>query len=75
MRWSEMLKSDAELIAAKAQQFGNTDNNLSLYSNKSGRWDSNPRRSPWEGDILPLNYTRKYLSAQTKLADIIALLN
>lgn len=25
---------------------------------KSGRWDSNPRRSPWEGDILPLNYTR-----------------
>jgi hypothetical protein len=24
----------------------------------SGRWDSNPRRSPWEGDILPLNYTR-----------------
>ena len=28
---------------------------------KSGRWDSNPRRSPWEGDILPLNYTRKLL--------------
>src|SRR4051812_16372692 len=26
---------------------------------KSGRWDSNPRRQPWEGCILPLNYARK----------------
>ena len=25
---------------------------------KSGRWDSNPRRRPWEGRILPLNYAR-----------------
>lgn len=25
---------------------------------KSGRWDSNPRRSAWEADILPLNYVR-----------------
>jgi hypothetical protein len=25
---------------------------------KSGRWDSNPRPSPWQGDILPLNYFR-----------------
>src|SRR5436190_24190039 len=25
---------------------------------KSGRWDSNPRRQPWEGCILPLNYAR-----------------
>jgi hypothetical protein len=24
----------------------------------SGRRGSNPRRSPWEGDILPLNYSR-----------------
>lgn len=24
----------------------------------SGQWDSNPRHSPWEGDVLPLNYTR-----------------
>jgi hypothetical protein len=24
----------------------------------SGRWDSNPRPSPWQGDVLPLNYTR-----------------
>jgi hypothetical protein len=24
----------------------------------SGRWDSNPRRQPWEGCILPLNYAR-----------------
>ena len=26
---------------------------------KSGRWDSNPRRPAWEADILPLNYARK----------------
>jgi hypothetical protein len=25
---------------------------------KSGKWDSNPRHSPWEGDVLPLNYSR-----------------
>jgi hypothetical protein len=24
----------------------------------SGRWGSNPRRSAWEADILPLNYSR-----------------
>ena len=29
-----------------------------LVENKSGRWDSNPRPSPWQGDVLPLNYTR-----------------
>ena len=26
--------------------------------NKSGKRDSNPRRPPWEGGILPLNYSR-----------------
>lgn len=25
---------------------------------KSGRWDSNPRRPAWEAGILPLNYAR-----------------
>ena len=29
---------------------------------KSGRWDSNPRRQPWEGCILPLNYARNISS-------------
>ena len=24
----------------------------------SGGWDLNPRPSPWQGDILPLNYRR-----------------
>ena len=27
--------------------------------NQSGRWDSNPRPSPWQGDVLPLNHARK----------------
>ena len=26
----------------------------------SGRWESNPRRSAWEADILPLNYARSF---------------
>ena len=36
--------------------------NFDIFSNitkeKSGRRDSNPRRQPWEGCILPLNYFR-----------------
>ena len=28
--------------------------------NWSGRRDSNPRPPPWQGDVLPLNYFRKY---------------
>lgn len=31
------------------------------YLQNSGRWDSNPRHSAWEADILPLNYARKQL--------------
>jgi hypothetical protein len=30
-----------------------------LLASKSGRWDSNPRLSAWEADVLPLNYSRK----------------
>src|SRR6202035_2206241 len=25
----------------------------------SGRWESNPRHSAWEADVLPLNYARE----------------
>ena len=32
-----------------------------LFANLSGRWDSNPRPSPWQGDVLPLNYARSWL--------------
>ena len=28
----------------------------------SGRWDSNPRPSPWQGDVLPLYYARDFLA-------------
>ena len=28
----------------------------------SGRWDSNPRPSPWQGDVLPLYYARSFWS-------------
>ena len=27
---------------------------------ESGRWDSNPRPSPWQGDVLPLYYARRW---------------
>jgi hypothetical protein len=30
-----------------------------LMVRQSGRWDSNPRPLPWQGSVLPLNYTRK----------------
>jgi hypothetical protein len=32
----------------------------SRLCNKSGRWDSNPRPSPWQGDVLPLYYARDF---------------
>ena len=37
-----------------------------LLDNKSGRRESNPRRQPWEGCILPLNYFRICLYFITK---------
>ena len=32
----------------------------------SGRWDSNPRPSPWQGDVLPLYYARKWPDFQAE---------
>src|SRR5215213_4234466 len=29
-----------------------------VFKELSGRWDSNPRPSPWQGDVLPLYYAR-----------------
>src|SRR4028118_1020654 len=29
-----------------------------LEGDWSGRWESNPRHSAWEADVLPLNYAR-----------------
>ena len=37
---------------------------LSAICGESGRWDLNPRPSPWQGDVLPLNHAR--LSAETQ---------
>ena len=31
---------------------------LSAGGDWSGRWDSNPRPSPWQGDALPLSHFR-----------------
>ncbi len=46
---------------------------LRVYlSLKSGRWDSNPRHSPWQGDALPLSYAR--INAALCLADRLGLL-
>ena len=28
------------------------------FQRQSGRWDSNPRPSPWQGDALPLSHAR-----------------
>ena len=32
----------------------------------SGRWDSNPRPSPWQGDVLPLYYARSLVSVSDR---------
>ena len=32
-----------------------------IFKLLSGRWDSNPRPSPWQGDVLPLYYARDFL--------------
>ena len=34
---------------------GSTDSYINSWS---GRWDSNPRPSPWQGDALPLSHFR-----------------
>jgi hypothetical protein len=48
------------LRAAGVQRAGiDNENPVRRDGVKSGRWDSNPRRQPWEGCILPLNYARK----------------
>ena len=38
--------------------FHNHQSAIIDHQSLSGRWDSNPRPSPWQGDILPLNYAR-----------------
>ena len=37
----------------------------SISNSESGRRDSNPWPSPWQGDVIPLNYARKFRSAPT----------
>ena len=36
---------------------------LCVFCNWSGRRDSNSRRSPWQGDALPLSHSRIYYGA------------
>ncbi len=36
---------------------------------QSGRWDSNPRPSPWQGDVLPLNHARKSVTIPAESAE------
>ena len=51
------LGHDAILLPhlSKKTHFGGDAVLLKLLS---GRWDSNPRPSPWQGDVLPLYYAR-----------------
>ena len=36
----------------------------------SGRWESNPRHSAWEADVLPLNYARAPVSIDGAVAGL-----
>ena len=33
----------------------------------SGRWESNPRHSAWEADVLPLNYARSEVTSHSRV--------
>ena len=37
-----------------------------IRNHQSGRWDSNPRPSPWQGDVLPLYYARRWPGFQAE---------
>ena len=43
------------------QTCGRGDESIGTSNIWSGRRDSNPRSSPWEGDALPLSHARIYL--------------
>ena len=40
-----------------------------ILNHLSGRWDSNPRPSPWQGDVLPLYYARRWPTIQAESAE------
>jgi hypothetical protein len=49
-----MIGDEATSLADRfASRYGESD--------WSGRWESNPRHSAWEADVLPLNYARALL--------------
>ena len=49
---SKLSDADAPMYAHPASQ---PDGTTEVWS---GRWESNPRHSAWEADVLPLNYAR-----------------
>ena len=44
-------------------------NSRAVELGKSGRWDSNPRPSPWQGDVLPLNHARRSIAFGAESAE------
>lgn len=38
-----------------------------LVFDLSGRWDLNPRHPPWEGGVLPLNYSRAVIGLYARI--------
>ncbi len=50
-----VLQTPALPLGDVARQKGGLTSVIPLLS---GRWDSNPRPSPWQGDVLPLYYAR-----------------
>jgi hypothetical protein len=52
------------MIDGPMQSIGNHQS--TILNHESGRWDSNPRPSPWQGDVLPLYYARKWPDFQAE---------
>src|SRR5690606_5007686 len=56
-----LMRRDAGRPSSRCRRFSKYAENDACQSNLgrwSGRWESNPRHSAWEADVLPLNYAR-----------------
>jgi hypothetical protein len=49
-------------------RLNNLQSTTSNHQSLSGRWDSNPRPTPWQGVVLPLNYARINMPWMTDLS-------
>jgi hypothetical protein len=57
-----MPKKKGPAPISRSQPFANFPSNFNSFF-VSGKRDLNPRPSPWQGDALPLSYSRVFWAA------------